>query len=321
METTITPSQGAEGIAPQKRKSEFQKMLGQLLKNRAAVISIVYIVLLMLMALFAPIIAPYGYDQVDFAAITQPPSAEHILGTDALGRDIFSRLLFGARVSLLVSLMAQLVITLIGVPIGIISGYFGGWVDTLIQRFVDILYAFPSLLFIIIVMTSLQANLREAESGLTLVLANLNDVTGGLLGVLISLGLVFWLTVSRLVRGEVMALTEKEFILAARSLGAGNLRLMIHHILPNIMAPVLVAITFGIPNVIMMEAGLSYLGLGVKPPVPSWGLMISEGIKNFRSFPHMLISPGLALAITLLAFNYLGDGLREVLDPSLRGKH
>lgn len=317
----MTTSSRTENAVPQKRKSEFRKMLGQLMKNRAAVISIIYITVLFLMAIFAPMIAPYEYDQVDFAAITQSPSPEHIMGTDSLGRDVFSRLLFGARVSLLVSLMAQLVITLIGVPIGIISGYFGGWVDTLIQRFVDILYAFPSLLFIIIVMTSLQANLREAEQGFGLVLSNLNDVTGGLLGVLIALGLVFWLTVSRLVRGEVMALTEKDFVLAARSLGASNFRLMVHHILPNIMAPVLVAITFGIPNVIMLEAGLSYLGLGVKPPVPSWGLMISEGIKNFRSFPHLLISPGLTLAITLLAFNYLGDGLREVLDPSLRGKH
>lgn len=304
----------------QKQKSEFQKVFERLIKNKAAVISLVFIIALILVAIFAPLLAPYPFDQVDFSAITEKPSKAHIMGTDALGRDVFSRLLYGARVSLMVSLMAQVVITLIGVPIGVISGYFGGWVDTLIQRFVDILYSFPSLLFIIIVMTSLQANLQQAEGPFWSLVADLNETTGGLLGVLISLGLVFWLTVSRLVRGEVLALTEKEFILAARSLGASNFRLMVQHILPNIMAPVLVAITFGIPNVIMLEAGLSYLGLGVKPPIPSWGLMISEGIKSFRSFPHLLISPGLALAITLLAFNYLGDGLRAALDPSLRGK-
>ncbi len=316
----LSPSEPVETIYGS-QKSEMQRIFRRLMKNKAAVISMVYITVLILAAVFAPLIAPFGYEDVDFTAITEPPSKVHPLGTDSLGRDLFSRLLYGARVSLMVSLMAQVVITLIGVPIGIISGFFGGWVDTIIQRVVDILYAFPSLLFIIIVMTYLQAVLRGADSGFGLVLAQLNDLTGGLLGVLISLGLVFWLTVSRLVRGEVLALTEREFILAARSLGAGKLRLMTRHILPNIMAPVLVAITFGIPNVIMLEAGLSYLGLGVKPPVPSWGLLISEGVKNFRSFPHLLISPGLILAFTLLAFNYLGDGLREALDPSLRGKH
>lgn len=302
-----------------KHRSQFRQFLIRLMRNKAAVISTIYILLLTIVATLAPVLSPYPYDQVDFTALTQPPSREHKLGTDSLGRDVLSRLIYGARVSLTVSLMAQIVITLIGVPIGIISGFFGGWIDTIVQRVVDILYAFPSLLFIIIVMTFLQASLSEAQSGLSLVLFNLNELTGGLLGILISLGLVFWLTVSRLVRGEVLSLKEKEFILAARALGATNPWLMVRYILPNIMAPVLVAITFGIPNVIMLEAGLSYLGLGIKPPVPSWGLMISEGVKNFRSFPHLLISPGLILAITLLSFNYLGDGIRDALDPSLRG--
>ena len=314
------PARPVAIIGQRKSKSLLRQSVERYLRNRAAMVSAAFIILLAIVAIFAPVIAPYEYDQVDFTAITQPPSSEHLLGTDSLGRDVLSRLIYGARVSLTVSLIAQIVITLVGVPIGIISGFFGGWIDTLIQRIVDILYAFPSLLFIIIVMTFLQANLKEAQSGLALVLFNLNELTGGLLGILISLGLVFWLTVSRLVRGEVFALKEKEFILAARSIGATNSWLMIRHILPNIMAPVLVAITFGIPNVIMLEAGLSYLGLGIKPPVPSWGLMISEGVKNFRSFPHLLISPGLILAITLLSFNYLGDGIREALDPSLRGK-
>jgi len=316
----IQPLGTTKAIGQKKHTSQFHQFLMRLLRNKAAVVSTVYIVLLVIVAALAPVIAPYEYDAADFAAITQPPSAEHLLGTDSLGRDVLSRLMYGARVSLMVSLMAQVVITLIGVPIGIISGFFGGWIDTIVQRIVDILYAFPSLLFIIIVMTYLQATLKEGQSGLSLLLFNLNEVSGGLLGILISLGLVFWLTVSRLVRGEVLALKEKEFILAARALGATNPWLMLRHILPNVMAPVLVAITFGIPNVIMLEAGLSYLGLGIKPPVPSWGLMISEGVKNFRSFPHLLISPGLTLAITLLSFNYLGDGIRDALDPTLRDK-
>lgn len=317
---TLKPISTTNNSTQRRHRSQFRQFLSRMLRNKAAVISTIYIILLAIVAISAPLVAPYPYDQVDFAAITQPPSSQYLLGTDTLGRDVISRLIYGARVSLTVSLMAQIVITLIGVPIGIISGFFGGWVDTIIQRIVDILYAFPSLLFIIIVITYLQATLKEADSGFSLILSNLNEVTGGLLGILISLGLVFWLTVSRLVRGEVLSLKEKDFILAARALGATNPWLMIRHILPNIMAPVLVAITFGIPNVIMLEAGLSYLGLGIKPPVPSWGLMISEGVKNFRSFPHLLISPGLILAITLLSFNYLGDGIRDALDPSLKNK-
>ena len=301
-------------------RSQSSQMLRRFAKNRASVISAIFILLLTLTAIFAPLTAPSGYDEVDFTAITQPPSAEHLFGTDALGRDVLSRLIYGARVSLMVSVMAQLVIVLIGVPVGIISGYSGGWVDIIIQRIVDTLYAFPSLLFIIIVMTYLQGTLQESDSAIATALSAVNDSTGGLLGVLIALGLVFWLTVSRIVRGEVLSIKEKEFVLAARAIGGTHRHLMFRHILPNVMAPVLVAVTFGIPNVIMLEAGLSYLGLGTRPPVPSWGLMIAEGVRNFRSFPHLLIAPGLTLSLTLLAFNYLGDGIREALDPSMRGK-
>ena len=303
-----------------RQRSQFRQFLRRFSRNRASVISAFFIFMLIIIAIFAPQIAPYDYDEVNFAAITQPPSEEYRMGTDALGRDVMSRLIYGARVSLFVSIVAQIVIITVGVPIGIISGFYGGWVDLIIQRIVDAMYAFPSLLFIIIIMTYLQGTLRESETALATSLSTVNDSTGGLLGVLIALGLVFWLTISRIVRGEVLSLKEKEFMLAARAVGSTNIHMMIRHILPNIMAPVLVAITFGIPNVIMLEAGLSYLGLGTKPPVPSWGLMIAEGVKNYRSFPHLLIAPGLMLAFTLLAFNYLGDGIRDSLDPSMRGK-
>lgn len=303
---------------PTRHRNQYEQIWRRFARNRAAVISAMFVLLLIIVAIFAPVIAPFDYAEVNFLAITMPPSSEHLLGTDALGRDVLSRLIYGARVSLFVSLTAQVVIIVVGVPIGIISGYFGGWVDMVIQRIVDVLYAFPSLLFIIIIMTYLDGTLGEAESGFAVVLAGVNDSTGGLLGVLIALGLVFWLTVSRIVRGEVLALKEKEFILAARAIGATDRQIMTSHILPNIMAPILVAITFGIPNVIMLEAGLSYLGLGTKPPVPSWGLMIAEGVKSFRSFPFLLIWPGITLSLTLLAFNYLGDGIRQALDPSLK---
>ena len=304
----------------QNQRSQFRLFLRRFASNKASVASAIFIAMLIVVALFASNIAPFAYDEVDFTVITQPPSEKHLLGTDALGRDVLSRLVYGARVSLFVSVMGQLIIIMIGVPIGIISGFLGGWIDMIIQRIIDVMYAFPSLLFIIIVMTYLQGTLKESDSDLANILSNINDSTGGLLGVLIALGLVFWLTVSRIVRGEVLSLKEKEFILAARATGGTNRHVMIRHILPNIMAPILVAITFGIPNVIMLEAGLSYLGLGTKPPVPSWGLMIAEGVKNFRSFPHLLISPGLVLSLTLLSFNYLGDGIRESLDPVMKRK-
>lgn len=292
----------------------------RLLRNKAAVVSLIFIAVLLTIAIFAPLVAPYPYDQVNFKAITQPPSSAHWLGTDSLGRDVFSRLVYGARVSLSVSIIAQIVIILIGVPVGLISGFFGGWVDTLIQRIVDILYAFPSLLFIIVVMTFMQSKLATLDSGIGLTISKVNELTGGLLSVLISLGLVFWLTVSRLVRGETLSIKEKEFVLAAKVVGTKNRTILVQHILPNIVAPVVVAITFGIPNAIMIEAGLSFLGLGIKPPLPSWGTMISEGVKNIRSFPHLILSSGIVLSLTLLAFNFLGDGLRDALDPSQRGK-
>lgn len=302
------------------RRSQRQIFLRRFMRNKAAVVSAIFILLLILAAVFAPVVAPYSYDTVNFAAITAEPSPEYLLGTDALGRDMYSRLIYGARVSLMVSFIAQFVIILVGVPIGIISGFFGGWTDTIIQRVIDVLYAFPSLLFIIIIMTYLEGTLSRSDTPLSNFLSSINGSTGGLLGVLIALGLVFWLTISRIVRGEVLSLKEKEFITAARAVGATNRHLMVQHILPNILAPVLVAIAFGIPNVIMLEAGLSYLGLGTKPPVPSWGLMISEGVRSFRSFPHLLISPGVILALTLLSFNFLGDGIRQALDPSLRNE-
>lgn len=320
--TTIQASPPIVSVQVQRppKTHALRKFLRRFARNRAALVSAIFIVLLALVAILAPVIAPYPYEKTNFAAITVGPSSEFLLGTDELGRDMLSRLIYGARVSLFVSLIAQFVIILVGVPIGLISGFYGGWVDIAIQRVVDTLYAFPSLLFIIIIMTYIQGALSDTEGPFATALAGINDSTGGLLGVLIALGLVFWLTVSRIVRGEVLALREKEFITAARAIGATDLQLMFRHILPNILAPVLVAIAFGIPNVIMLEAGLSYLGLGTRPPVPSWGLMISEGVKTFRSFPHLLISPGLALAITLLAFNYLGDGIRQALDPSLRNE-
>jgi oligopeptide transport system permease protein len=307
---------GPSGAPPAPRgRSLWQRGIGRLRRNPLAMLSLAYIVGLIGVALFAPAIAPYGYAQVDFTAITQPPSAEHPLGTDALGRDVLSRVIHGTRVSLAVAFIAQTIILLIGVPIGLVSGYYGGRVDLVIQRVVDVLYAFPSLLFVIIVMTFIQANLRHADGPFGAALVHLNRSTGGLVGIFIALGLIFWLTVSRLVRAEVMKVKHQEYIDAARNLGASDLDIIRRHVLPNILAPIIVATTLGLPSAIMIEAGLSFLGLGVSPPTPSWGLMIADGVQSIRAYPHIILAPGLVLSLTLLAFNFLGDALRDALDP------
>ncbi len=290
----------------------------RMLRNRPAVAGLTYIVLLILIALFANFIAPFPYEKQDLNNAEASPSLLHPFGTDNLGRDLFSRMVYGSRISLAVAFVDVLIILTIGVPLGLIAGFFGKWFDTLIMRIVDILYALPGLLLIIIVITYLRAVLDLPGSGLVAVLGALDKFTGGLLGIFISLGLISWLTVARLVRGQVLSLKEKEFIESARAVGSKNWQIMFRHLLPNVIAPVIVAATFGIPGAIAAEAGLSFLGLGVRPPLPSWGILIAEGTRAMRAFPHLLIFPGGVLAITLICFNFLGDGLRDALDPKMK---
>ena len=290
----------------------------RLTQNRAAVVSLVLLVALILVSLGANVISPYPFELQDLDATDMGPSQAHLIGTDGLGRDELSRLVYGSRISLAVALADILIVLLIGVPLGLMAGYVGRWADTVIMRTVDILLAFPSLLLVIVVMTYLRAVLDQPQAGLLAAVGAADKVTGGLLGVFIALGLVSWLTVARLVRGQVLSLREREFIVAARMIGARTDRIMLRHLLPNTLAPVIVAATFGIPGAIATEAGLSFLGLGVRPPLPSWGILISEGVRTMRAFPHELIYPAGALAITLICFNFLGDGLRDALDPKLK---
>ena len=288
--------------------------------NRVAAISAVFILVLAVLAVLAPMISAYGYAQQNYSAVNAGPSLTHLFGTDQLGRDLLARLLFGARISLTVGIVVQLVIVLIGVPVGLAAGFYGGVIDTLLMRAVDILYAMPSLLFVIIIMTFLRGVLDQPNSvGFMRQVAELDQRLGGLFGVFIGLGLISWLTVARIVRAQALSLRQKEFVEAAHGLGASNRRIMFRHILPNTLAPIIVAVTLGIPRAILYEAGISFLGLGVTPPMPSWGLMISEAVPNLRSYPYMLLFPAIALSLTVLAFNFLGDGLRDALDPwSLR---
>jgi len=283
--------------------------------NRAAMLGLAVIVLFILLALLAPLVAPFGYADGNLLHVTEAPSLSHPLGTDDAGRDILSRLIYGARVSLSVAVGAQLVVLLIGVPIGLVTGYAGGWVDLLVMRVVDAIYALPNLLLAILIMAMLRSNISQAAKVAATPLTTLDQLTGGLIGIFIVLCLTHWLTVSRLVRGEVLAIKEREFVQASRALGASPMRIVLAHVLPQVASPVIVAATFGVPGAIMLEAGLSFLGIGVNPPVPSWGLMISSGLADLQSHPHILTSPALALGAILLSFTFLGDGLRDALDP------
>ena len=271
--------------------------LRRLSRNRLALAGAAVVALLVLLAVFADVLAPYPYTKTNFDRIAEGPSPHHPLGTDQVGRDLFSRLIYGARISMLVGLGAQVIVLLIGVPIGAVSGHFGGRTDVLITRFIDVMYAFPRLLFVILVMSMLGA---------------------GLANIFIAIGLTGWVGIARQTRAQVLAIKEKEFVDAARGLGAGFGRLLSRHVLPNALTPIVVAVTFGIPEAIFTEAALSFIGVGINPPTPSWGQMVGEGQQYLRSYWHLCVLPSIAIAITMLSFTFLGDGVRDALDPRLK---
>lgn len=320
----------------QKRENLWMDALRRLARNRAAVVGGTIILLLILIAIFAPSIAPYTFERQVLNDQNVVPawmthlfptmksyariSGSYLLGADYVGRDLFSRIVYGSRVSLTVAFIGPIISLIIGTIYGSISGYFGGRVDNIMMRLVDVLYAFPSLLFIILLLAFFRSTLTKLEPGtFAYSLSQLDTKMGGMLFIFIGIGLTAWETMARLTRGQVLSVREKEFIEAARTIGASNLRIMFRHILPNIIGPLIVAETLAIPGYISTEAFLSFIGLGVNPPTPSWGSMISDGSQVIRTYPNQAIFPALALAITMFAFNFLGDGLRDALDPRLRG--
>jgi oligopeptide transport system permease protein len=285
-----------------------------------AVGSLVFICLLILTAVFAPVVAPYHFAEGSLEENYALPGDKFVTGADFMGRDILSRTIYGARVSVSVAIVASLVSLLVGLTVGVISGYVGGRVDNIIMRVVDIIYAYPFIVFVILMQVYFKALSRRGGVGFAGTLIELDSMTGGMLFVFIAIGLINWLQMARLARGQVLSYKEKEFVEAAHSIGASGGRIIFRHLVPNIIGPLIVAETLQIPTYIFLEAFLSFIGLGVNPPTPSWGAMISEGFKGLRSYPHLIAAPAIALCLTTLAFNFLGDGLRDALDPRLRGK-
>lgn len=262
--------------------------------NRLALLGLAIVSGLVVLAVGAPWIAPYPYDKPDFTAAWQFPSRQHLMGTDGIGRDFFSRIVYGARTSLAIGLSAQAVALTLGLTLGMVAGIRGGKIDFAIMRLVDAVWAFPRMLFAIMILTVLGS---------------------GFANVLLAISLTGWIPICRLTRAQVLGQRDREYIQAARALGADGARIARAHLLPNIMGPVIVALTLGIPEAIFAEAGLSFLGIGINPPTPSWGQMVGESVSTIRFYWHLALFPALMIGLTMLGFVLLGDGLRDALDP------
>ncbi len=294
----------------------YRRALARFARHRMAALGAAFLAVVLAVAAAAPVVAPYRYDKQDLLSTYEAPDAGHLAGTDALGRDVLSRLMYGARVSMSVGLAATAIVLLVGVPTGLLAGYFGGTLDLMLMRVVDIVYAIPYLLLVVLLQTFFTAFLPAIRAGPLVWLRALNQATGGVAAIVLALSLVGWLDVARVARGQALALRHREFVQAAKSLGASEKHVLAAHLLPNIAAPIIIMATLLVPSFIIAEAGLSFLGLGVQPPTPSWGIMIADGVDAIESYPRLVIAPAIVLAATLLSLNFVGDGLRDALDPS-----
>jgi oligopeptide transport system permease protein len=312
---STTQERSAElNVLARKQRSLWGDALYRLFRNKAAVGGLIVIASAFLIAIFAGFLAPYS--PTDFpkpiASQMEPQwtgskytDARFLLGTDFLGRDILSRLMYASRISMIVGFIPTSIVFLLGVTVGLTAGFFGGWLDQLLMRFTDIIYAFPDFLFLLIIV----ASFRNSPFG---------KVLDGLALIFVAIAIVGWVGVARLTRGQVLSLKEREFVEAARSVGATPMRLMTKHLFPNALAPLIVTAAFAVPSAILGEATLSFLGVGIIPPTPSWGGMILEGFPFFSSNPWAVVMPGICISVVMLAFTFVGDGLRDALDPRMK---
>ena len=279
------------------RNSKLETFWSRLRRNRMAVAGLILVLGLFAVALLAPWLAPYDPNFIDLKQVLMPPGPAHLLGTDTLGRDVLSRVIFGARISLLVGFVAVGIATLIGVLVGALAGYYGGAMDALLMRLVDLMLCFPTLFLILAVIAVLGPSIWN---------------------IMVVIGVTGWMGVARLVRAEFLSLREREFVVAARALGASDARLIWRHLLPNALTPVMVSATLGVAGAILTESALSFLGLGVQPPTPSWGNILTMGKDNIEIAWWLSVFPGLAILVTVMSYNLLGEGIREAVDPRLR---
>ncbi|GAC1314362.1 MAG: ABC transporter permease [Chloroflexota bacterium] len=284
--TAYVPSRTSRGL--------WRDAFRRLRRNRLAMFGLLFITLMILVAVFADVLSPYDPAHQFPASSYGKPNAIHWLGTDDIGRDVLSRLIHGARVSLSVAIFVQVLILVLGTLIGGVAGFVGGRVDNYLMRFTDVFYAFPDLLFVIIITAAIGSSIFN---------------------IFLAIGLVNWTDLARLVRGQLLTLRERDYVIAARSLGTPGPRIVLNHLLPNAAGPIIIRLTYGVPQAIFTEAVLSFIGLGVRPPTASWGSMIERGNQAIFSAPHMVLFPAAVIALTMLAFNFLGDGLRDALDP------
>lgn len=284
-------------VERKKKEGQFSLVMKRLMKNKLAMAGLCITLLLFLLAILSPLIMPYEYDELNMLDRFASPSLTHLCGADEMGRDIFSRLLYGARWSLALGFLATIISTIIGMVIGSIVGYFGGTVDTVVMRLIDILQAIPGILLAIAISACLGS---------------------GFINTIIALSIGGIPMTVRLLRGSIMGVRKMEYLEAAQTINCSVPRLIVKHILPNSISPIIVSVTMGIGNTILMAASLSYIGLGVQPPTPEWGAMLSAGRTYMRDYPHMVLFPGIAIALVVLSLNMLGDGLRDAMDPKLK---
>lgn len=289
----------------EKRNNEFFKpsisywhdAWNRIRRDKMALTGLIIIIFILLLAVFSPMVCKYTYDFQDLTQANQWPSVQHIFGTDSLGRDLFVRTMYGARISLSIGFVASFISLTIGVLYGGVSGLLGGKMDIIMMRIVDILYSIPSMIYVILLMVIIGPGLKS---------------------IFLTLGISYWVGMARIVRGEILKLKNEEFVLAAQVIGASKRRILIRELIPNAMGPIIVTLTLSIPNAIFNEAFLSFVGLGVSAPMASWGVLTNQAIGSLEIYPYQLLFPAAAITITILAFNFLGDGLRDALDPRLK---